>query len=388
MSLEVRQSIYKQIEEKRGRPLITYVTSTRPSAVGQIAADSVPEIAEQLARLPTNADALDLAIISNGGDPTVAWRIVTMIRERVKTFSVIVPQAAFSAATLVAMGADEIVMHPFGNLGPVDPQITTRRGQEQGAFGSEDLAAFLTFAKRNVGITDQEQIAQVFLKFCDQVGTVPIGVAARSAQLSLSMGEKLLRLHMSHDGDLQKVRTIAERLSKEYFHHGYALGRREAKDIGLKVAPTNAELETLVWKLWTTISADLKLQTPFSPIEQILGANPWVSNPPVGDGQPQQMPVTGVLIPARFDYIAAFVESTRMASRHVVRGVVMGMRAANGLEVNLVPSAAAWERETMDVASATGDALAAPALIEPKPAVKPQTKNGRRLRAKGARQAV
>src|SRR5690606_16186131 len=152
MSLEERRALYRELEQRRGRPLIAYVTSDRAGPLGMISGDAVREIHFQLEALPSDATGLDLLIVSNGGDPTVAWRIVSLIRERVKQFSVLVPQAAYSAATLIALGADEIVMHPNGNLGPTDPQITSRRSQPNGApdmvsFGSEDLSAFLTYAR-------------------------------------------------------------------------------------------------------------------------------------------------------------------------------------------------------------------------------------------------
>src|SRR5690606_11319025 len=106
---------------------------------------------------------------------TVAWRVVTLIRERVRKLSVLVPQAAYSAATLIALGADEIVMHPNGNLGPTDPQITVRTKRapdgpvEEIKFGSEDLGAFLRFAREEVGLSDQAHLMKVFAKFCQSV---------------------------------------------------------------------------------------------------------------------------------------------------------------------------------------------------------------------------
>ena len=123
----------------------------RRNAEAQIARDAVSELLAQLQALPKGTNELDLLIGSNGGDGTVAWRLVSLIRERVDSFAVLVPQAAFSAATLIALGADEIVMHPYGNLGPTDPQITNRGKNVQ--FGSEDLAAFLKFARDEVGWT-------------------------------------------------------------------------------------------------------------------------------------------------------------------------------------------------------------------------------------------
>ena len=116
MGIEERLVLYRQLESVRRRPLVTYVTSDRPGAAGQLGGDAVPEILDQLEGLPTDAEGLDLLLVSNGGDPTVAGRIVSLIRERVKKFAVLVPQAAFSAATLIALGADEIIMHANGGI--------------------------------------------------------------------------------------------------------------------------------------------------------------------------------------------------------------------------------------------------------------------------------
>ena len=111
MALRERLELYRQVEAKRKRPLIVYVTSNRVNASGLIASDSVAEVLDQLQRLPPGTTELDFLIVSDGGDPTVAWRIVSLIRERAANFSALVPQAAYSAATLIVLGADEVVMH-------------------------------------------------------------------------------------------------------------------------------------------------------------------------------------------------------------------------------------------------------------------------------------
>ena len=54
-----------------------------------------------------------------------AERIVNICRSfsRDNQYSAIVPKMAKSAATVVSMGADEILMSPTSELGPIDPQI-------------------------------------------------------------------------------------------------------------------------------------------------------------------------------------------------------------------------------------------------------------------------
>jgi ClpP class serine protease len=124
MSYTDRVGLFTQIEEIRKRPLISYITSSRPDASAQMASDVIPEFANHILSVPEEKKEIDLLIVSMGGDPTVAWRIISMLRERFEKIGVLLPYAAFSAATLLSLGADEIVMHPFANLGPVDPQMT------------------------------------------------------------------------------------------------------------------------------------------------------------------------------------------------------------------------------------------------------------------------
>lgn len=294
--------------------------------------------------MPANTDAIDLLIVSEGGDPTVAWRIVSLIREQVRSFNVLIPQAAYSAATLIALGADEIVMHPHGNLGPTDPQISgpSKDGTGSINFGSEDLGAFLKFAKEEVGLSDQGHLLKVLTMFCDQVGAVPLGVAARSSQLSISMGEKLLRLHMNKDSQQQEARVIAEKLTKDFFHHGYPVNRTEAGQIGLKIAGSNKKVESLMWKIWCDISDELKLRKPFLEIE-ILKNDPNCAglfapipvanippNLPANAAQQVQAQIVVTSIPpSNFEIIQAIMESHRMATRFVTTGLIFGGRNAD-----------------------------------------------------------
>ena len=52
------------------------------------------------------------------------------------------------------------------------PRAPGANGQERQVFGSEDLAAFVRYAKETVGIADAALLAQVFLKFVEDVGSV------------------------------------------------------------------------------------------------------------------------------------------------------------------------------------------------------------------------
>jgi len=123
MSRERRKSIIREIEKKRDSKVITYVTSDRPNLSAHIAGDVVSLIHEHiLAVKKEERNKLDLFIYSRGGQSDVPWTIVSMFREYSEegSFSVLIPYRAHSAATVIALGADEIVMTKKAELGPID----------------------------------------------------------------------------------------------------------------------------------------------------------------------------------------------------------------------------------------------------------------------------
>ena len=69
------------------------------------------------------AEDLHLMLSSPGGDGEAAVRLARSIQARCREFTVIVPNQAKSAATLLALGAHHILMAPHSDLGPVDAQV-------------------------------------------------------------------------------------------------------------------------------------------------------------------------------------------------------------------------------------------------------------------------
>ena len=67
MALAERLKLYRELETLRGRPLLVYVTSPREGgADGQMSADVIPEICDQLEALPENPTGLDLLPHNHG----------------------------------------------------------------------------------------------------------------------------------------------------------------------------------------------------------------------------------------------------------------------------------------------------------------------------------
>src|SRR4030065_2812573 len=116
-----KKQLIQQIEELRNSRVITYLTSDRQGPVNaRVAMDIIPIIRKQLRQIG-KVENIDLFLYSAGGDAMAPWRLVSMIREYFDKFSVLIPYKAHSAATMISLGADEIVMSDLSELSPIDP---------------------------------------------------------------------------------------------------------------------------------------------------------------------------------------------------------------------------------------------------------------------------
>lgn len=283
------------------------------------------------------------------------------MRERVAKVYVLLPQSAFSAATLLALGADEIVMHPNSHLGPVDMQITTFAGGEPRQFSTEDISAFLEFVRESLSITDQKHLRSLFELTCREVGSLGVGFTARSAKLAVALGEKLLAMHQK-DGDqgATKRRSIVENLSRQFHSHAYPVSRHEAIEMGVSVnKERDRELESLMWAVWLDLEEELKERQPFDVIAELLNSDqaatllapaPQLHMPSypapsyvTADWQSLVAPAT-LVQPVPFELVTAILESSRLAHRGVTRGKILASRQPDlKLQFNCLLTFVGWE---------------------------------------------
>jgi hypothetical protein len=87
-----------------------------------IDAEDIPALADALMSVG-DVDVLNLVVNSPGGNGMTAEKIIELCRSYCTTFRVIIPNSAKSAATIIALGADEIVMGHCSEIGPIDAQV-------------------------------------------------------------------------------------------------------------------------------------------------------------------------------------------------------------------------------------------------------------------------
>lgn len=286
MSKESRRSLISEIEKNRKTKVVVYVTSTRHGLEVQMAMDTIRKFYNHLITIQEvdrGKIPIDLFIVSNGGDGTVPWRLVTLFREYCSKFSVLIPYKAFSAATLTALGADSIVMHPMGMMGPTDPTVANEFNPQHPAnpnqkigISVEDVTAYISLIKEDAGITHEDELVIAFNKLAESVHPLALGNVKRSISQSRMMAQKLLSLHMNNAKEQHEIKEIVDNLTSKLFYHGHPINRKEAKDhIGLKNVenPDNA-LEKLMWDLYLEYENEIKSEDPFDPVVDFIAANP------------------------------------------------------------------------------------------------------------------
>lgn len=270
-----RIELLKQLEKERGGSrLVTYFTSDRPPPFqAKMALDMVRPFYEHLARIG-HVQQIDLFVFSQGGDTIVPWRLVNLTREFCEKLAVLVPYKAHSAATLLALGADEIVMGAMGELSPIDPSVSTpfnpphpdNPNEPKTEISVEDVTGFINLAKDRVGITDQDNLVRIFEKLADRIHPLAIGGVYRTHALIRALAAKMLALHMKQKTEAQRIPKIVDDLAEKLYYHNYLINRIEAEDLGLKVVKPTAGVEKLMWNLYLTYEAEMELGKPFDPM--------------------------------------------------------------------------------------------------------------------------
>jgi hypothetical protein len=179
-----RISLIEEIEARRdGHLVITYITSTRPGFEIHMSDDVLPLLHRRLEMSKMKAEkGVDLFIHSNGGSGTVPWRIVNLVREYTDSFAVLVPHHAFSAATLVALGANDIIMHKMGCLGPIDPSVTNsfnpahpQNSAQLIPISVEDVSAYFELIKEDIGVQHEDELIRAVIALTDKIHPLALG---------------------------------------------------------------------------------------------------------------------------------------------------------------------------------------------------------------------
>ena len=248
-----RQELIKAIQSHTGRRLLCYVSES-----AALTRDDVVPLMDLLHEMPVGSN-IDFLLNTPGGDIDAADKIVRVLRRRVGSngfLRIVVPDYAKSAGTLIALGADAIVMSDSSELGPIDPQIITR--QPSGQITQEPAHTYVDGYDALVKkINDPESYEdgrstdaeRQLLKSCD---AARLDLCRQAIKRSRQLAESLLKQGMLQDGSWTKVAADLTDNTRWLSQHGAVIDSQDAQTMGLRVEylPPNGREWQAYWRLY------------------------------------------------------------------------------------------------------------------------------------------
>ncbi len=196
---------------------------------------------------------LHLILHSPGGDGETAVRLARSAQARCRRFTVIVPDEAKSAGTILALGAHRIVMGPASDLGPVDPQLQIPRGNRWELVAAKDLIAAVEAAE--TAVQNKPDTYPIHAALLADVTEIMLQQARAALERTADLMEEALKSQPDRSpSDVENLkRDLKEPLIARPQHHGAIFGADDASAAGLpviKIDPASLQWQA-VWRLWS-----------------------------------------------------------------------------------------------------------------------------------------
>jgi hypothetical protein len=208
-------------------------------------------------RTPDAADRLNLVLVTPGGSVTVARRIALLLRDHADRLTIWVPYFARSAGTLLCLAADDLMLGPMAELGPIDGHLGRDGPRPDGLpsrVSSEDVRAFVDMARDWFGIRRDEDALPVLALVTQRVFPLTLTQFYRTDRYIRTAAEELLTLS-APDRDAATRNRILDALVVGRGDHDDRIGRSEAEAMGLPVRRPTPTQEARLWDIWRSCDA-------------------------------------------------------------------------------------------------------------------------------------
>lgn len=243
------------VQQSLGVRLILCVQDGQ-SELGLITDPLYRALLQTVRKLPPGEPAA-LLLHSGGGYADSAYRIAKLLRAHCGEFLAVVPSIAKSAATLLTLGADRIILAPHAELGPLDAQVFDIEVEQRMSalevvqslerLNSEAMQAVDAIMRQWVRASGKrtDQLLPVATQFVsdllrpvfEKVDTLKYTQMARSLRIAEDYATRLLdRKYGDERSDgMTRAEVIASALTKGYSDHGFVLDIEELQALGLDV---------------------------------------------------------------------------------------------------------------------------------------------------------
>ena len=197
---------------------------------------------------------VDLWLESPGGDAHTAYKLALMLRKVASHIRVVVPDYAKSAATLLALAADELFLAPGAELGPLDAQVH-EEGSLFGGISALSIAhaadavardAVALAIKGATEIISETNMGRVdaFRAMLDFSASFSAPLVSQLDPRLVYQANELLRVTVRYATILltptvgaRQAAEIAKELVEQFPTHGFVIAHDEASRLGLPVKP-------------------------------------------------------------------------------------------------------------------------------------------------------
>ncbi len=246
-----------RLQEIIGKPIWAIIQRGPSDSHSEINDDLVDAVIASSADL--KGKKIAVLLDSPGGYAKSAFLVARTLRTFCGGFTVIVPDRAKSAATLLAIGSEEIVLSQHGELGPLDAQIfeTEREAPMSALDEVQALERLHTFWLESVdramvmlvGRTGKkvetllpmvlESVGNMMRPLLEGIDVVHYTQMSRSLKVGEEYAKRLLSKNSS------EPEKTARNLVHGYPDHAFSIDLPEAKSLGLKVKAATAEQESI-----------------------------------------------------------------------------------------------------------------------------------------------
>lgn len=237
----VRQQYLARLSAHTNRNTIIYASGwlQKPQAPGEFLSVHPSDMDGflEVVKAADTAKDLDIILHSPGGSPEAAEQIVTYLRQKFGHIRVIVPLMAMSAATMIACGADKLVLARHSTLGPTDPQMPIRTNTNQFVYVPAHALKKDFDDAQDAAIANQGAAAV----WSPIIGQYPPGILTQcnnALQLTKELVENWLQSYMfKGDADAKKkAASIADFFAQaDHYTHGRPLMRDLLKSQNLVI---------------------------------------------------------------------------------------------------------------------------------------------------------
>lgn len=245
----------KVIQDFRGSKVIVYYSiDTLTPNDAEILFDLLQSVGKQ--------KKIDLFLLSPGGYVDPAFKMAKMCRDfSEEKFGIIIPHYAKSAATLLCLGGDELVMGHASEIGPIDPQIEImdEYGRKFTVSANSVEDALEVIEEHSKG--DPEKSLK-YMPLLEKINLNTLGQYRRALDSSRQYAEDLLKISTLLKNKNQKMITeVAKKLATSYFSHAYPIKADVASNelkFNIVDATTNKQLWQAMWQLHKLYDAMIK----------------------------------------------------------------------------------------------------------------------------------